>query len=72
MKVMVCSVCNGTGEEDCNHCTGTGSVSGGECPICKGTQVESCSGCWGSGDLEEIYGDDDESERKPKRPDGWG
>lgn len=59
-KRSVCSCCQGSGEEECAWCHGTGAMMVGDtlfrssdgkshCPICKGKGYVACENCKGTG-----------------------
>eukprot|EP00879_Flechtneria_rotunda_P001830 GHRR01001996.1.p1 GENE.GHRR01001996.1~~GHRR01001996.1.p1 ORF type:complete len:165 (+),score=4.74 GHRR01001996.1:193-687(+) len=59
-KRSVCSCCQGSGEEECSWCRGTGVMMVGDtvfrsadghnhCPICKGKGYLACENCRGTG-----------------------
>lgn len=59
-KRATCSCCQGTGEEECAWCHGTGALMVGDtlfrssdgsshCPVCKGKGAVPCENCRGTG-----------------------
>lgn len=59
-KRSMCGCCQGTGEEECSWCHGTGALmvgdtlfrsadGGSHCPVCKGKGYTPCENCRGTG-----------------------
>lgn len=76
--LVECSICKGTGEQNCPKCNGTGKIcstcSGKgkidqECPECNGVDSENCAKCLGKGTVEEECPDCNDESKQIDCPD---
>lgn len=76
--LVECSMCKGTGEQNCPKCNGTGKICSTcsgigkidqECPECNGVDSENCAKCLGKGTVEEECPDCNDESKQIDCPD---